>query len=179
MRIRRFPVEGYAAGRHGRAMRYATPIALALATLAGCAATPRARDVRPAPVVATPPRPAPAPPPLASDWNDWPFTPGDWRYAAASASFDVGGRSTLRMTCDRATRNVVIAGIAAGFVTIRTTTMNRTMTAGTAISLSANDPLLDAIAFSRGRFVVEQTGVAPLVVPPHAEIGRVIEDCRG
>ena len=42
-----------------------------------------------------------------------------------------------------------------------------------------NDPLLDAIAFSRGRFVIEQTGQPPLVLPPHAEIGRVIEDCRG
>jgi hypothetical protein len=47
------------------------------------------------------------------------------------------------------------------------------------ISMSPNDPLLDAIAFSRGRFVIEQSGRAPLVLPPHAEIGRVIENCRG
>jgi hypothetical protein len=160
-------------------MRYLIPLALTLTTLAGCAATPPAREVRPAPVVAPPPRPTPAPPPLASDWNDWPFTPGDWRYGAASANFIVGGQAPLRMTCDRGTRNVVITGVAAGPVTIRTTTMTRTMTAGAAISLSAADPLLDAIAFSRGRFVVEQPGAPPLVLPPHAEIGRVIEDCRG
>ena len=85
----------------------------------------------------------------------------------------------LRMACDRATRTVVITGIAAGPVTIRTTTTTRAMTAGATLSLSANDPLLDAIAFSRGRFVIEQPGAPPLVLPPHAEIGRVIEDCRG
>ena len=39
--------------------------------------------------------------------------------------------------------------------------------------------MLDAMVFSRGRFVVERTGAAPLVVPPYAEIGRVVEDCRG
>jgi hypothetical protein len=39
--------------------------------------------------------------------------------------------------------------------------------------------MLDAMVFSRGRFVVDRAGAAPLVVPPYAELGRVIEDCRG
>jgi hypothetical protein len=160
-------------------MRYVIPIALTFLTLAGCAAPQSALVAGPAPIVTPPPRPAPATPPLASDWNDWPFTPGDWRYAASSASFVAGAESPLRMRCDRATRNVVITGITAGPLTIRTTTMTRRMTATPAISLSSNDPLLDAIAFSRGRFVIEQPGAAPLVIPPHPEIGRVIEDCRG
>ena len=48
-----------------------------------------------------------------------------------------------------------------------------------ALALTASDPLLDAMGFSRGRFVIEQAGAAPLVVPAWAEIERVTEDCRG
>jgi hypothetical protein len=44
--------------------------------------------------------------------------------------------------------------------------------------VSANDPLLDAIAFSRGRFTVEVPGLPMLVLPAWPEPARVIEDCR-
>ena len=44
--------------------------------------------------------------------------------------------------------------------------------------LAANDPLLDAIAFSRGRIVVSMPGTAALVVPARPEAARAIEDCR-
>ena len=44
--------------------------------------------------------------------------------------------------------------------------------------LSAYDPLLDAIASSRGRIGFSTSGLAALVVPPWAEVARVIEDCR-
>lgn len=43
---------------------------------------------------------------------------------------------------------------------------------------AARDPLLDAMAFSRGRFAVEVNGLPTLYLPAWAEIGRVIEDCR-
>ncbi|MDB5677981.1 hypothetical protein [Sphingomonas bacterium] len=171
-------------------MRYVIPLVLSLAILAGCAAPP-AREVRPPVVVAPPPRPTPAPPPLASDWNDWPFTPGDWRYVQrpemSQVQFDTDA-DVLSFSCERAARRVVLTGILPGPVTIRTTTMTRTIApAGNfksdlpvmSITFAANDPLLDAIAFSRGRFVVEQAGRRPVVLPPQAEIGRVIEDCRG
>lgn len=160
-------------------MRYLAPTFLIVLALAGCVAPPQAPEAPPPPVVRPSPLPTtPPPPPLAANWVDWPFTPGDWRYAAASASFAAGGRSLLTMTCDRATRTIVLTGIAAGPVTIRTTTMTRAM-AGPAVSLAANDALLDAMAFSRGRIVFDQPGHAPLVLRPDAEIGRVIEDCRG
>jgi hypothetical protein len=42
----------------------------------------------------------------------------------------------------------------------------------------AYDPLLDAMASSRGRIGISASGLAALVVPPWAEVGRVIEDCR-
>ena len=42
----------------------------------------------------------------------------------------------------------------------------------------AYDPLLDAIAFSRGRFTVESESGAMLVLPAWPEPARVVEDCR-
>ena len=45
-------------------------------------------------------------------------------------------------------------------------------------SLTVSDPLLDAMAFSRGRFMIETPGAAPLYLPSWAEVSRVIEDCR-
>jgi len=159
-------------------------VSLIVLTLAGCAAPPRAPIVRPAPVVAPPPPPSPAPAPLANDWNDWPFTPGDWRYlqqpGSSAASFSTGMGTRLTLSCDKFSHQVVLAGLRAAPVTIRTTTMTRNVTPTplAVVSFAASDPLLDAIAFSRGRFVVEQGG-QPLVLPPYAEVGRVIEDCRG
>jgi hypothetical protein len=44
--------------------------------------------------------------------------------------------------------------------------------------LPAQDPLLDAMAFSKGRFALEVAGLQTLYVPSWAEITRVIEDCR-
>ena len=46
------------------------------------------------------------------------------------------------------------------------------------IALPARDPLLDAMAVTRGRFAVETEGMPTLYLPPWAEVTRVIEDCR-
>ncbi|WP_066777403.1 hypothetical protein, partial [Sphingomonas sp. CCH5-D11] len=139
------------------------------------------------------PAPAPTPAPLAGDWRDWPLTPGTWRYGrdgrGSRATFGAdgsGARLTLR--CDTASRAMLLsrAGQSQQPLTVRTTSTTRAVpvrqSAGQAAeveaSLPARDPLLDAMAFSRGRFVIEQPGAATLVVPADAEIGRVIEDCR-
>ena len=45
-------------------------------------------------------------------------------------------------------------------------------------TLDAADPVLDRMAFSRGRFVVEVSGQPYLALPPWPEFIRVIEDCR-
>ena len=50
--------------------------------------------------------------------------------------------------------------------------------ANLAVSLSARDSLLDAMAFSKGRFAVEATGQPTLYLPSWIEVSRVIEDCR-
>lgn len=79
------------------------------------------------------------------------------------------------------------AGAATGPLTVRTSSVTRAVSvqstggapAYVAAELPVRDGLLDAMAFSRGRFVIEQAGAPPLVVPAYAEIGRVTEDCRG
>ncbi|RZM31641.1 MAG: hypothetical protein EOP67_31935, partial [Sphingomonas sp.] len=75
---------------------------------------------------------------------------------------------------------IVIPATSATSITIRTSTALRSLSMqGGQSVLAATDPLLDAMGFSRGRFVIEQAGAAPLVLPAWAEIERVTEDCRG
>ena len=134
-----------------------------------------------------------APPPLADDWRDWPLTPGTWRYAGDSrgtrAMFGDGGDAVVVLRCDRSERRMYLSRTGAGIapITVRTSSVSRAVavqpTGGAqpyvAAALAINDPLLDAMAFSRGRFVIQQQGAATLVIPAYAEVGRVIEDCRG
>lgn len=47
-----------------------------------------------------------------------------------------------------------------------------------AVTFPARDPLLDAMAFSRGRFAIETLGLPTLYVPSWPEVSRVVEDCR-
>jgi len=161
---------------------------LLLASLAGCVAAPAPRPA-PAPITAVP-RPAPvpvatpAPPP--ADWRDWPLTAGEWRYAGGIATFGAPGQTRLRLACagDRGTLILTQPGARAGATTLRTTSMARTLAAtagaeGAQLALPVRDPAVDAMGFSRGRFVLEQPGIAPLVVPAAPEILRVAEDCRG
>jgi hypothetical protein len=49
---------------------------------------------------------------------------------------------------------------------------------GLAVAVPAGDPLLDAMVFSRGRFMVEARGWMPLYLPAWPEVARVVEDCR-
>jgi hypothetical protein len=122
---------------------------------------------------------------------DAPVTPGDWRYAAGTARFgDAGSEPRLTMRCDRTAGVVEIAraGSAAAALpmVIRTETLDRSVDAVPAqgaqpaivARVPARDPLLDAMAFSRGRFAIEIGGLPTLYVPSWPEVTRVIEDCR-
>ena len=174
-------------------------VSTALLLIVGsCVAPPRPAPAppRPIPTYVPAPTPSPTPTPLASDWRDWPVTPGDWVYRrdtrGSIAFYGVpGSDAALTLRCDRAAAQLYLSkrdatgtGTA---ITIRTSSTLRTLaaqpTGGTqpyvAVALAPRDTLLDAIAFSRGRFIVEQAGQAPLVVPSWAEFGRVVEDCRG
>ncbi|MCW6535721.1 hypothetical protein [Sphingomonas lycopersici] len=168
--------------------------ALAALALASCVSAPPAPPpVVRAPAPAPPPPAVTAPPPLADDWRDWPLTPGTWRYAGDSrgtrAMFGDGGDAVVVLRCDRSERRMYLSRTGAGIapITVRTSSVSRAVavqpTGGAqpyvAAALAINDPLLDAMAFSRGRFVIQQQGAATLVIPAYAEVGRVIEDCRG
>ena len=119
--------------------------------------------------------------------------PGTWSYAPISggsqAAFrDTAGRTQLTIYCTRAQRRITIskpASAAAPSLLVWTTSQSRSVPSGfdpaTArlnAALSAYDPLLDAIAFSRGRFGVSVAGMPALVLPTWPESDRVIEDCR-
>jgi len=94
------------------------------------------------------------------------------------------------MTCDTVQRGITLRRTGSGegttILTITTPDLRRLLTATAeagppavfAVRLAPNDPLLDAMAFSRGRFMVETQNTAPLYLPSWAEVSRVVEDCR-
>lgn len=130
-----------------------------------------------------------------ANWLDAPQTPGDWRYlklgAGSSASFHSrDGTALFTMQCQPAGARIVLsrAGSAEGQVMmrIRTETRDQILTAAAkpsvapevSASLPSRDPLLDAMAITKGRFAMEVEGMEPLYLPAWAEVTRVIEDCR-
>ncbi len=115
-------------------------------------------------------------------YRGYPLTPGDWRFAATPAGGEARFGTSFVIRCERATRLVLLQRIAApgttvGAMTITTDSTLRSF-AATSVRLAARDPLLDAIAFSRGRFVVSGGGGAALILPSWPEAARSIEDCR-
>ncbi len=148
-------------------------IGMAAALLAGCVGKPApvaAPVARPAPAPAAE---APAPAAQAEAWLDRALTPGEWSYADGEARF-----AGFSLRCDRGEGRIVVAREGAGgALRMRTSYGERALRSGTA--LPAADPLLDEIAFSRGRFAVETQGREALIIPAWPEPARVIEDCRG
>ena len=78
-----------------------------------------------------------------------------------------------------------VSGAQGGALVIRTSYGMRRLPAERADTgdvlarLATSDPLLEQMAFSRGRFLVTVEGGPSLVVPAWPEFARVIEDCRG
>ncbi len=157
-----------------------------LLALAACVPQPAA------PPAPTPPprpveRPAPPPPPPSANWMDAPQTPGEWSYGGGRASYGAAQGTVFSLNCDRGAGRITLAraGSAAGRVSMRvlTETTSRVLDAApdggnVAAVLPARDPLLDAMAFSKGRFAVEVAGLPTLYLPSWIEVSRVIEDCR-
>jgi hypothetical protein len=118
---------------------------------------------------------------------------GSWSYAPAQDGSEAvfanaGGSPQLWVHCLRATRRVTIAKAEtapAATMNVWTSSLSRSVassfspaTGRLTIDLANYDPLLDAIASSRGRIGVSAGSQPPLVVPTWAEVARVIEDCR-
>lgn len=161
-----------------------------LATLALGACVPRQGPPQPpAPAPVRPaPTPAPAPPPAPppADWRDAPLSPGDWTGTGESASYGIAGGPSFILRCDAPGRiSLARTGSSGGAtITIRTTETVRRLPAAPrgselVATLPASDQLLDQIAFSRGRILVESEGAPPLIVPSWPEPARVTEECRG
>jgi hypothetical protein len=149
---------------------------------------------QPAPKPQPTPQPQPSAPVYQSDWNYWPVTPGDWVYRrderGSIALFGPIGQDALAtLRCDTTRRMLYFsrAGQVSGTteMTVRASQGLQNYAAGpvpgtpyVAAAIQPADPMLDKLAYSRGRFVVEVTGLPPLKLPSWAEVARVIEDCR-
>ncbi len=187
-----------------RRMRHDLPMKPTLALLIGLSAISCSSRPQPA---APPPRPqlpavAPRPPvavaaPQSESWQDWPLSPGDWAYrkderGSVALFGKVGQDADFVARCDRSRSRVYLSRAGAfaagdtGRMTVRASTALQTYpvanAGGTpayiAAELSTTDPQLDAIAFSRGKFLISVKGGSDLVIPAWAELARVVEDCR-
>ena len=120
-------------------------------------------------------------------------TAGSWAYQSVAGGsnarfIDTGGIARLILQCTRATRTVTIAQTSAApsaTLLVWTSSMSRSLPSKfeanamrVAAQLTMMDPLLDAIAFSRGRIAVQLAGSPALVVPTSPEAARIVEDCR-
>lgn len=109
----------------------------------------------------------------------------------STASFvSPSGAALATLTCDRTNARVLLArrGDAAASVAMALTSTFgtrplssdplRSAPSWVVAELHSNDPMLDSVAFSRGRFVLEVAGLETLYLPSWPEISRVVEDCR-
>jgi len=158
--------------------------ALAMAGVMIGTASCAPKTVREAPppvrVVPLPPPVQTAPPPRpAIGWEDTALSPGAWAYREDGPSASYGELFTMR--CESSGRRIVLHRQGAtGALIFRTSFGARTLPGGPGgVVLPASDPLLDQIAFSRGRIAVEAEGQARLVLPTWPEPARVVDECRG
>jgi hypothetical protein len=118
---------------------------------------------------------------------------GTWGYRSIEGGsqadyVDASAAVRLQIRCNRAARTVSIirTGVpaAAPTLAIWTTSLSRTVPARflatneLVADLASPDPLLDAIAFSRGRIATAASGAPMVAVGSGPETTRVIEDCR-
>jgi len=143
--------------------------------------------------------PASVPPPAASvppiaDYSLAQPVAGAWSYSVIAGGSEARftgatGVVQLALRCVTAARRVTISKAApapAPSLFVWTSGAKRTFTAPgfdaaagrLNVQLAANDPLLDAMAFSRGRLAVGAGAGPALVVPSWPELDRVVEDCR-
>jgi hypothetical protein len=166
--------------------------------LAGCAgAIPEAA---PPPMEIRSPKPNPNPAPKPSSvqpeghWTDWPITPGNWVYRQddrGSIGYfgETGKNALVTLRCEKLRGRVYLsrAGTLLGpEIMVRTSSASKAVPSAAAggtppyvaAELSPLDPILDAMAYSRGRISIEASGQQMIAIPAWAEIGRIIEDCR-
>jgi len=107
-----------------------------------------------------------------------PVAPGQWSYSASPGGGEARFGSHFSLRCERAARTMTLSrpGVPPTTLTIVTDMQTRVLPPNG--RLSANDPILDAMAFSRGRFLVTGGSAGVLALPSWPEAARAIEDCR-
>ncbi|MEL6708760.1 MAG: hypothetical protein AAFP79_10790 [Pseudomonadota bacterium] len=182
----------------------AAAVALTFAIAACIPASEPPPPPPPPPVSATTPTPTPTltptPPPPVSEpeydnYLDAPTTSGSWTYLnepdESLALFGENPRAPVFMVrCgDGAVslgRVIAQAQSSERVMNVQAETVSRQLQAGPvpempiilAADVQPRDPLLDAIAITKGRFMVGVEGERTLYLPAWVEVSRVIEDCR-
>ena len=117
-----------------------------------------------------------------------PLAVGQWVYATTATGSEARFGMHFLIRCDRSARRVTLrptgpnSAVPATAMTITTDLATRTIPADGVVTNI--DAVLDAIAFSRGRFIVDGGGSggagsgARLVLPASPEAARSIDDCR-
>ncbi len=129
----------------------------------------------------------------AVDFSYSPVSAGSWGYreiaGGSEASFvDGTGPTRMLVACGKVTRLVTISRTSAApaaNLSFWTSSASRSLGARfdqpsgrVIVQVGNNDPLLDALAFSRGRFASMMPGSPALVLPAGPEVAHVVEDCR-
>jgi len=109
-----------------------------------------------------------------------PLSPGQWSYIPTATGSEARFGTSFSIRCDRAARRVTLRRTEApvatpSAMTIGTDLSVRTLPAGGVVTNV--DPVLDAIAYSRGRFIVSGGGMR-LILPASPEAARSIDHCR-
>lgn len=132
--------------------------------------------------------------PVYESYLDEPQTPGTWDYVDEPTEslglYGIGNPvHPFVIRCDKEAGRIGLARRTTrdGPLTliVQTETTTRQLVASTvegygmvAANLDPHDTLLDAMAITKGRFVVGLEGEEALYIPAWAEVTRVIEDCR-
>ena len=127
------------------------------------------------------------------DYSNARTVEGSWTFAAIASGAEAvfrnsAGQPQLFLTCTRSVRQVTVARPATGaapFLQAWSSSTARNLPASynpatqrITATLKAMDPLLDALALSRGRIAVGVAGQPAIVAPAWGEISRVVEECR-
>ena len=172
-------------------MKFRFSSLLAFVALAACAVPPPTEPETASIPQTTQPQPVrPALVQPSGSWIDWPITPGDWVYRqdarGSIALFGQAGADALvTLRCDRQRGRIYLARSSsqqgANFnlrSSARLKQLTARTTAGTkpyvAAEIMPNDPIMDALAYSRGRIALETTGELSLALPVWSEIGRIV-----
>lgn len=175
--------------------------------IAACIPSAEPPAPSPTPVAAPAPAPTPTPTPMPApvidepvfeNYLDAPQTAGTWTFVvdrqgpravygtnanrpdfivrctgpkvalARRATQQVTGERTMSITTETTTRDLAL-------MLVPSASPSDTLLA---VGLEPNDPLLDAMAITKGRIAIGVEGERTLYLPAWAEISRVIEDCR-